>query len=123
METKYKIALGIGVIVIVIAMAMFVQSAPSKNDAFAKCLTEKGAKFYGAFWCPHCKEQKDIIGSAMKYVNYVECSTPDGNGQLQVCTDAGIETYPTWEFSDKSRVTGVMELRELSASTGCLLPK
>jgi len=22
--------------------------------ALAECLTESGAKFYGAYWCPHC---------------------------------------------------------------------
>src|ERR1700685_2890359 len=27
-------------------------------DALAKCIAETSTTFYGAFWCPHCAEQK-----------------------------------------------------------------
>ena len=30
-----------------------------KYDAFARCLSDRGVKMYGAWWCPHCKEQKE----------------------------------------------------------------
>jgi len=32
-----------------------------KHDAFARCLTDRGVKMYGAFWCPHCVEQKKSL--------------------------------------------------------------
>ena len=34
-------------------------STLGNHDALAKCLTEKGVTFYGAFWCSHCKRQKE----------------------------------------------------------------
>lgn len=105
------------------AVFMGLRSAqPNKYDDFAKCLTEKGATFYGAFWCPHCQNQKKIFGSAKKYLNYVECSTADGNGQLPTCNKAGIESYPTWDFGNEIRITGELSLSALAEQTNCQLP-
>ncbi|MEK9177299.1 MAG: hypothetical protein AAB923_03305, partial [Patescibacteria group bacterium] len=53
---------------------------------------------------------------------YVECSTPDGKNQLQVCKDKGVQSYPTWIFSDGSQQTGEVPLKMLSDKTGCALP-
>ena len=92
---------------------------PGKYDAFAQCLTEKGATFYGAFWCPHCQDQKKLFGKSMQYVNYVECSTPDGKAQLEVCKNEGVRGYPTWIFADGSRLTGSIPFEQLSEKTGC----
>lgn len=40
----------------------------------AKQLKEAGAKMYGAFWCSHCFDQKQIFGAAaMADFPYVEC--------------------------------------------------
>src|SRR3989344_3436349 len=91
----------------------------SQYDAFAQCLTEKGALFYGTFWCPHCKDQKKMFGDSIKYVSYVECSTPDGNSQLPVCAAAGIDGYPTWKFADNSTLGGTQSFETLSTKTGC----
>ena|SRR3989344_1792338 len=96
---------------------------PGKYDEFASCLKEKGAIFYGAFWCPHCQSQKKIFGNSADNLNYVECSTPDGNGQLQVCKDAKIDGYPTWVFADGSRKTGELSFAELAEKTGCQVLK
>ena len=95
-------------------------SGPGKYDEIAKCLTESGAKFYGAFWCPHCSEQKALFGKSLKYVNYIECSTPDRQ-QTAVCQQAVIESYPTWEFSDGTRRSGLVPLVELAQKTACSL--
>lgn len=99
------------------------QSTTGKYDSFAQCLKDKGAVFYGAFWCPHCQNQKAIFGKSAKLLPYVECSTPDGRKQLQICKDKNIENYPTWEFSDGSREVGEASLSHLSEKTGCQLPK
>lgn len=109
-------------IVVAIGASFVIKPGPGDLDSFAQCLEEKGAKFYGAFWCPHCQAQKRLFGRSAEVLPYVECSTPDGNSQLQVCIDAKIEQYPTWEFADGSRLTGERTLQELGAKTSCELP-
>lgn len=111
------------VVLIVGASVLLVKSSntPGKHDSFAKCLTEKGAEFYGAFWCPHCRNQKSLFGKSVEHINYIECSTPDGNSQLSQCTEKGIEGYPTWIFSDGSRENGEVPLEKLAEKTGCIL--
>ncbi len=67
--------------------------------ALAEHLTAIGAKFYGAFWCPHCYEQKQLFGQeAIKKINYLECDPNGVNPQTQACVDAEIQSYPTWEI-------------------------
>jgi hypothetical protein len=95
---------------------------PGKLDAFATCLKDSGTVFYGAFWCPHCAAQKALFGSSVKYLPYVECSTPDGQSQNAVCNAAGITGYPTWRFPDNSTTTGEQELAVLAEKTNCPLP-
>jgi len=105
-----------------IALAVWVYISPGRYDAFAQCLTEKGAKFYGAFWCPHCQAQKKMFGRSAKYLPYVECSTPSGKGQLPICKEKRIEGYPLWEFADGERTSGEVSFADLSRKTDCPLP-
>jgi len=93
-----------------------------KLDGFATCLKDKGALFYGAFWCPHCQNQKAMFGASAKLLPYIECSTPDGRGQLPLCTDAGVTGYPTWLFADGTKESGEVSLEKLSEKTSCELP-
>lgn len=70
--------------------------------ALAKHLTATGAKKYGAFWCPHCFEQKQLFGKeAFKEVNYFECDPQGENPQREACIAAGIQSFPTWEIDGK----------------------
>ena len=94
----------------------------SRLDAFAKCLTAKQAKMYGAFWCPHCEEQKEKFGSSFQYAPYIECGIKGSKGIEPVCTEAGIKRFPTWIFADGTRVEGEHELEFLGEQTGCSLP-
>lgn len=96
---------------------------PGKLDAFATCIKDSGATFYGAFWCSHCQNQKALFGSSAKLLPYVECSTPDGKGQLPVCSDAGVTGYPTWKFPDGTVEGGELSLARLSELTSCPLPQ
>ena len=98
------------------------QAEPGDLDIFATCLKDSGAMFYGAYWCPHCQTQKKMFGKSEKLLPYIECSTPDGRGQLPVCKDAGIRSYPTWRFSDGEERSGELSLVFLSEKTGCQLP-
>ena len=95
---------------------------PGQYDELAQCIKDKGATFFGAFWCPHCQEQKRIFGNSEKLLPYVECSTADGQNQTQICIDEEIKTYPTWELADGERLLGVIELDVLAEKTGCELP-
>jgi hypothetical protein len=94
------------------------------HDAFARCLTDRGVKMYGAYWCPHCVDQKEQFGASFEYAPYVECGIKgDLHGVAQVCKDAGIKLYPTWQFPPTGeRVERVFTLQELSDRTGCSLP-
>lgn len=95
---------------------------PGLYDTFATCLKDKGAVFYGTFWCPHCQDQKKLFGTSSKLLPYVECSTLDGSSQVQACKDKGITSYPTWEFTDGSRLNGKIPLTQLAEKTSCILP-
>jgi thiol-disulfide isomerase/thioredoxin len=101
----------------------YLKTLPGKYDTLAQCLKDKGAIFYGAFWCPHCQEQKKMFGNSAKLLPYVECSNPDGKTQTQICIDKKVQSYPTWEFADGSRLTGEHTLAELAEKTGCALPE
>lgn len=119
-NAKYIAYAVVAIILIASGYAMFNgDGAVGQYDGFAKCLDDAGAKFYGAFWCPHCAEQKEMFGSSAKYLNYIECSTPDRRAQLAVCTSAGVESYPTWIFADGTKKGGVLSFNELSIQTGC----
>jgi hypothetical protein len=94
-----------------------------KHDAFARCLTERGVKMYGAWWCPHCVEQKEKFGASFEYAPYVECGIKgQTQGQAQVCKDENVKHYPTWQFPPTGeRVERIFSLEELSERTGCAL--
>lgn len=92
---------------------------PGKYDSVAQCINDSGAKFYGAFWCPHCHETKAMFGKSAKLLPYIECSQPSGNGQLPICDEAGIKGYPTWRFTDGSELNGERSMEELAAKTNC----
>lgn len=96
-----------------------IDSGPGEYDALAQCLTEKSVKMYGAYWCGHCNNQKEMLGKSFKYINYIECSLPNNAGQTKVCQDAGIRAYPTWEFEDGQRIEGEASVEKLKELSGC----
>ncbi|ELR96294.1 vitamin K epoxide reductase family protein [Gloeocapsa sp. PCC 73106] len=67
--------------------------------ALAEHLTKIGAKMYGAYWCPHCFEQKQLFGQeAVTKINYQECDPRGKNPQVETCQTAKIASYPSWEI-------------------------
>lgn len=85
--------------------------------ALAKHLHSIGAKMYGAFWCSHCMEQKQMFGrEALKILDYIECF-PDGVGKGRKmaleCTLAGLEGFPTWIIKGKV-LSGEQNLQALA---------
>lgn len=115
----------LGGIILVMSLMVGATKTSTKYDSFAQCTADKGVKFFGAFWCPHCQEFKKALMGSAKYMNYIECSTPDGQGQTPACQAVNIESYPTFEFPDGSRLTGYndeRDLKALAAKSGCELP-
>ena len=91
-------------------------------DHYAQCLKAKGSKMYGAWWCPHCADQKHEFGDAFGYVNYVECSPPGSHAITEECKQADIKHFPTWQFPNGTRKEGVLPLEELGRQAGCSWP-
>lgn len=113
----------VGSVVLVTAVHLFFYSgAWEKNDtvenpqiqALAEHLSKTGAKFYGASWCPHCEEQKEMFGASAHRLPYIECS-PGGRRAPQAtpCRVARIRSYPTW-FINGQRYEGTYSLRQLA---------
>lgn len=125
MKIKIFIIFVVVVILVIGGLGVFMNRSSFKSpklDGFAQCLKDSGAEFYGAFWCPHCQEQKALFGSSKEYLPYIECSNPD-NTQTQACKDKKIEGYPTWIFKDGSILTGKLGLNTLADKTQCVLPQ
>lgn len=129
MKTTYLYI--IGVAVLFVGLVVFAQYsgttsssvvANTEYDDFSQCLSDAGAMFFGAFWCPHCQEQKKLLKNS-KNIPYTECSTPDGQSQIQVCEDEGITGYPTWRFANGDELNGVQQLSVLGEQTGCEVPQ
>lgn len=78
-------------------------------------LSDSGARFYGAYWCPACQRQKDLFGASVERLPYVECS-PDGRrGVVNFdCVAHDVRDYPTWIIGGR-RYTGVLAVEQLAA--------
>jgi glutaredoxin len=111
---------GIG-IVLVVAYVGFWYHNNHRYDEFAKCMASKQVKMYGAYWCPHCVEQKEILGKSYRFV-YVECGVPGSHAESEECKALGVKLFPTWRFPDGSMTPLVFSAQELSDKTGCSLP-
>jgi hypothetical protein len=131
MDSKYIIGFVVAMVVLVGGIAFLTNSSNPLTtetsaydlDAFAQCLKDKDAKFYGAYWCPHCQATKKNFGTASSKLPYVECSTADGRGQLPICIEKQIESYPTWVFADGTRLGGELTLAETKPSEGYITLK
>lgn len=121
-STYLFIILAVLVIGGIVGARFWGEAQPGQYDEFAQCIADTDTTFYGAFWCPHCEDQKQLFGNSAKLLPYVECSTADRQGQTQACIDAGIEGYPTWDFPNGERQRGVLSFQQLAEQTGCELP-
>ena len=123
---KLKTILISGIIIFVVLLIGFNfksnDETQGKYDFFAKCLSDNKVVMYGAYWCPHCTKQKEMFGSSWKYVTYAECSLPGATGQTEICKQAEIKGYPTWEFLDNKKVEGELSFEKISQYSNCTLP-
>ena len=87
--------------------------------ALANHLTEIDAKMYGAYWCSHCHDQKQLFGKeAYTQIPYVEC-TEDGQGSQAAACQAvpEIQGFPTWEVNGQF-LSGTQSLQALAEASG-----
>lgn len=97
-------------------------SADASYEArLANHLTQQGATMYGAFWCPHCADQKELFGEAIDNVPYVECDPEGENAQPDLCVAKEIKGYPTWEINGEF-YPGTQSLEELAQLSGFEAP-
>ncbi|MEM8734721.1 MAG: peptidylprolyl isomerase, partial [Planctomycetota bacterium] len=90
--------------------------------AFARALADSGTQFFGAGWCPFCTDQKELFEDGGKFLPFIEVTNPDRTPN-QIAIDEGITEYPTWEFPDGSRLTGLQTLDTLSQRSGVAIPQ
>jgi hypothetical protein len=87
----------------------------SAEANLAQCLADKGVKMYGTTWCSHCNAQKEDFGAEAKGVlPFIDCEK-----EQATCQKAGIQGYPTWKFSDGSKLPGRQDLTKLAKKTAC----
>jgi len=72
----------------------------------AQKLSAAHARFYGAFWCSHCADQKQFFGKdAFTKIDYVECF-PNGyesklKGPMAPACNGNVDNgYPQWVIED-----------------------
>ncbi|MBD2042839.1 glutaredoxin family protein [Microcoleus sp. FACHB-672] len=86
--------------------------------ALARHLKSLDAKFYGAYWCPYCHAQEQLLGKeAFAEINYIECDPRGKNAQTEVCMAANIKGFPTWEINNKF-YSGLQSLDKLAEISG-----
>lgn len=90
----------------------------SPKMALAQHLNSIGAKVYGTYWCGACKYQRDLFGqAAYTQVQEVECDPRGKNAQPDLCRQAGVRAYPTWEINGQN-YQGARSLQELAQLSG-----
>jgi cyclophilin family peptidyl-prolyl cis-trans isomerase len=111
-------------------------SGPANLTEFAQQLTDEGVRFFGAFWCPHCNRQKALFGAGEDALPFIKVTEGDpavlgsvvlnavGRGEDLTLNPTGraVNSFPTWEFQDGSRVEGYQTLQSLSELSGIPLP-
>lgn len=126
MKSSTKFVIGVVALLAIFLIAFQftgnVVAGGGEFDEFAQCVTASGATMYGAYWCPHCQNQKDAFGKSVDFINYVECDPRGNDADPQACQTAGVTGYPTWVFGDKTSRAGEIPLPELALRTGCTLP-
>ena len=100
--------------------------------AFAKALAASGTRYYGAAWCPHCTTTKELFQDGADFLPFIEVTNLDspvtlnavGNGTDTVLNPSGvpINSFPTWEFPDGTRLQGEQTLATISQRSGVAIP-
>lgn len=92
-------------------------STPAKT-ALAEHLKNHQSRLYSTFWCPYCKQQKDLFGrGAAQQITVIECDPNGKDAQPKLCLDAKVTSFPTWEINGRL-YPGFRSLEELADLSG-----
>ena len=103
------------IIIIVIAAILaiiFFRNTPTIDEKVMSCIASK-SHLYGSATCPHCAEQKQILGSYVSLFNITDCYVDIG-----ICTNEKIEYFPTWIIGGEKYI-GVKTTEELKTISDC----
>ncbi len=121
--SRTHITLGVVIVILFIVVILAFQEVNMEGnnvalDAFAQCLSDRGAVMYGTYSCPVCKKQKQLFGDSFRFIPYVECMEESDR-----CVANNIEKVPTWIFSNEKKAIGLQSFEALAAETSCSLPR
>jgi hypothetical protein len=113
---KKEKAVTAGIIILVLLIAgMIIYSKNSSNIAVP---SEQVARYIGEHsvlyvqtGCSHCKDQEDLFGENVKYLNMIDCLQ-----NTSACISAGIEATPTWVIN-REKYVGVQSIEKLKELT------
>ena len=90
----------------------------------AQHLSTTDARMFGAWWCPHCHDQKQLFGQeAAKNIPYIECAEDGQNPEVRLCRSTpGVEGFPTWVI-DGEYLVGAQPLDRLADASGYTGPR
>mmetsp|Transcript_3158 Transcript_3158/g.6801 ORF Transcript_3158/g.6801 Transcript_3158/m.6801 type:complete len:190 (-) Transcript_3158:246-815(-) len=94
------------------------RSSTAQAMELARHLSRRGAVFYGAYWCPHCRNQRELFGKeAIALLRTVECDPRGYGSDRRKCEAAGVSGYPTWQIG-RTSVSGERTLADLAQLSG-----
>ena len=115
MKNKNLIIWAVIAVIIVVVISIIYRS-PSPNNALDEatmnCIAQN-SQLYVLTNCPHCSQQKQILGNYLDLFNTIDCIDAQ-----QACIDAGVRYVPAWKINGELH-TGVFELEELKEMTRC----
>ena len=89
--------------------------------AFAQALNDAGVEFFGANFCEFCTIQKELFEDGAQFLPFIEVTNTD-RSLNQTGIDNNISVFPTWDFPDGTRLTGLQSLETLSETSGVAIP-
>jgi len=107
------------IIITILAFATWIIYSNSKSTGeelvpsqIAQCIGGN-ATMYSQTGCHFCKQQKDMFGTSVQYLDIIECDQ-----QPSVCNSLGIQGTPTWIING-TKYQGVLSIENLQNLTGC----
>lgn len=127
-DSRWKSRLGATVAIALVAMGsgctprrtsepVNTASASAATLALVDHLNQQGATLYTTYWCPYCKQQQALFGSAVAKLQVVECDPKGANARPEQCTQAQVSSYPTWQVNGQL-YRGLRSLEELATLSG-----
>lgn len=107
--------MALGILVVIIFGYFYITAAnPVEiiDKATTICITENSV-FYGTEWCSFCQKQKEMFGTNVELLNYIDCDE-----DRDICVAAEISAFPSWDINGE-RYVGVQSEEKLKELTGC----